>query len=242
MERKNLSEYSIGIDMGTNSIGWSIVEEKDGKPEKFIDCGSRIFIRSVEDKTPTPKNKKRRDSRLLRRVIERRHRRKMRLRNYLISKGFLPKSLKGELNPEVELNKLGNPYELRAKALDNELTPYEFGRAILHLGTRRGFLSNRKTGFGDLKDDLNSKNILETEDETAKTDTSNEKEKRKERKKHGIKESEDDMNKAGMRTPGEYLETLPCTANVTEENITIAEQTDRCIRMNLTLFFKSRLN
>jgi len=202
MERKNLSEYSIGIDMGTNSIGWSIVEEKDGKPEKFIDCGSRIFIRSVEDKTPTPKNKKRRDSRLLRRVIERRHRRKMRLRNYLISKGFLPESLKGELNPEVELNKLGNPYELRAKALDNELTQYEFGRAILHLGTRRGFLSNRKTGFGDLKDDLDSKNILETEDETAKTDTDEGKFKK------DIKELRSNMKKAGKRTLGEYLATL----------------------------------
>jgi len=163
-----LSEYAIGIDMGTNSIGWSVIEEQNGESKKFIDCGSRIFIRSVEDKSPTPKNKKRRDMRLMRRVIERRHRRKIRLRNYLISKGFLPPVLKGKSEPEVELNRLGNPYEIRAKALDEKLTPSEFGRAMLHLGTRRGFLSNRKTAFGDLRDDLEAQEVLETEDEKAK--------------------------------------------------------------------------
>jgi len=37
------------------------------------------------------------------------------------------------------------PYLLRARALDEKLTPYELGRAIYHLGHRRGFLSNRKS-------------------------------------------------------------------------------------------------
>lgn len=202
MGKAKLSEYALGLDMGTNSIGWSIIEEHKGEPKNFIDCGSRIFIRSIEDKTPTPKNQNRREKRLLRRVIERRHRRKMRLRNYLISKGFLPKVLKDEPNPEAELNKLGNPYEIRAKALDEELAPHEFGRAMLHLGTRRGFLSNRKTGFGDLRDDPEAREILEIEDDSVKTD------KEEGKFKEDIKNLRQEIGKAGKRTLGEYLLTL----------------------------------
>jgi CRISPR-associated endonuclease Csn1 len=36
------------------------------------------------------------------------------------------------------------PYALRAHALDEKLEPHELGRALYHLGQRRGFLSNRK--------------------------------------------------------------------------------------------------
>ena len=37
-----------------------------------------------------------------------------------------------------------NPYELRARALDDPLGPHELGRALFHLNQRRGFKSNRK--------------------------------------------------------------------------------------------------
>jgi CRISPR-associated endonuclease Csn1 len=37
-----------------------------------------------------------------------------------------------------------DPYELRARGLDEQLTPYEFGRALFHLHQRRGFNSNRR--------------------------------------------------------------------------------------------------
>ena len=37
------------------------------------------------------------------------------------------------------------PYLLRARALDEPLSPHELGRALFHLGQRRGFLSNRKS-------------------------------------------------------------------------------------------------
>ena len=202
-EKCKLPEYAIGLDVGTNSIGWSVIKEKDGEPVEFVDCGSRIFIRSVEDKSPTPKNRKRRESRLQRRQIQRRSRRKNRLRNYLILKGFLPEVLKNNPAPEEELNRLGNPYIIRAKALDKELTPHEFGRAILHLGTRRGFLSNRKTSFGDLDDDTNARKILEKEDEKAEG-----KNKEEGKLKEEIKKLKEDIDKSGTRTLGEYLSEL----------------------------------
>ena len=207
-KKSQLGEYAIGLDVGTNSIGWSIITEENGEPQRFIDCGSRIFIRSVEDTSPVPKNRKRRESRLHRRQIQRRSRRKSRLRNYLILKGFLPEVLKNNPTPEEELNRLGDPYVLRAKALDEELTPYEFGRAILHLGTRRGFLSNRKTSFGDLDDDISARKILEQEDENA---ISGDKEEGK--LKEQIKELRKDIKEADARTLGEYLAGLPRKRN-----------------------------
>ena len=200
-KESELAEYVIGLDVGTNSIGWSVI--KHGEPMEFIDCGSRIFIRSVEDKSPTPKNRKRRESRLQRRQIQRRSRRKSRLRNYLILKDFLPKTLKNNPAPEEELNKLGNPYIIRAKALDEELTPHEFGRAMLHLGTRRGFLSNRKTSFGDLINDINAREILEKEDEGLVA-----RDKEEGKLKEEIKKLRDSIHKDGSRTLGEYLAGL----------------------------------
>ncbi len=200
-KESELAGYVIGLDVGTNSIGWSVIKESE--PMEFIDCGSRIFIRSVEDKSPTPKNRKRRESRLQRRQIQRRSRRKSRLRNYLILKGFLPETLKNNPAPEEELNRLGNPYILRAKALDEELTPYEFGRAILHLGTRRGFLSNRKTSFGDLVNDTDAREILEKEDEKAEA-----KDKEEGKLKEEIRKLRDNIYKDGSRTLGEYLAGL----------------------------------
>ena len=157
---------------------------------------------------PTPKNRKRRESRLQRRQIQRRSRRKHRLRNYLILKGFLPKTLKNNPAPEEELNRLGNPYIIRAKALDEELTPYEFGRAMLHLGTRRGFLSNRKASFGDLINDINAREILEKEDEGAAV-----KEKEEGKLKEEIKRLRENIHKDGSRTLGEYLAGLPRKRN-----------------------------
>ena len=42
-----------------------------------------------------------------------------------------------------------NPYALRAKGLDEALTPAEFARALFHINQRRGFKSNRKTDKKD---------------------------------------------------------------------------------------------
>ena len=54
----------FGFDLGTNSIGWAVMhEDADGTPKTLLDIGSRIFLKAVEDKTPTPKNNKRSGSR-----------------------------------------------------------------------------------------------------------------------------------------------------------------------------------
>ena len=79
----------LGLDLGSNSIGWALLEEVNGEANSIIDIGSRIFTKAVEEKVPTPKNVKRRDMRLGRRVLQRRARRKQRMLNYLVSLDLL---------------------------------------------------------------------------------------------------------------------------------------------------------
>ncbi len=195
-----MSKKILGLDLGSNSIGWALLEEKEGKPSGIIDLGSRIFTKAVEEKTPTPKNMKRRDARLARRVIQRRARRKSRMLNYLVSLNLLPKELQGNTQPEIILNELGDPYQLRAKALDVALNASELGRVLLHLVQRRGFLSNRKTLLGDMIDDPDVLDILNELDDNDDKPAGEEGE-----FKQDIAILRQTIQDSGCRTLGEYL-------------------------------------
>jgi CRISPR-associated endonuclease Csn1 len=204
----------LGLDLGTNSIGWALLSASDNNPEKILDLGCRIFNRAVEDKTPTPKNVARRNGRLARRVLQRRKRRKNRVTNYLISLSLLPKELKDNPQPEIILNSIGDPYRLRTLALDEKLEPFELGRVILHLTQRRGFLSNRKTILGDLADDPDVVDALKEVDKNE--DNSSEITKEETAFKEDIEKLREDINKQSARTLGEYLalyNTNPCKRN-----------------------------
>lgn len=193
----------LGLDLGSNSIGWAILEEKNRKPSAFLASGVRIFNRAVEEKTPTPKNIKRRQRRLARRVIQRRARRKQRLLAYLAKLGLLPVTLVGDAQPEKILNSLGDPYHLRAKALDQRLDNYELGRVLLHLVQRRGFLSNRKTVLGDMADDPDVLEVLAELE--AEEDTSSDRAKEETAFKKDISVLRNEIDSGGYRTLGEYL-------------------------------------
>jgi len=130
---------TLGLDLGPNSVGWALVDEK-GK--RLIDCGVRVFPEGVdnfETKKEKPRNESRRVARGMRRQIARRARRKRRLRNALISARLYPPDPAAQL----ALDSL-DPYELRARAIQEALTPHEVGRVLLHINQHRGFLSNRK--------------------------------------------------------------------------------------------------
>jgi len=138
--------YTLGLDLGTNSIGWALINhDEDGRPIQLETCGTRIFQEAVDAKTRTPKNQARRAARMARRLISRRRRRRERLLGLLVSKGLLPSDWLNRTSAESHYNALGNPYELRRKGLDQPLTPHEFGRVLVHLCQRRGFESNRKS-------------------------------------------------------------------------------------------------
>ena len=192
----------LGLDLGSNSLGWALLEEIDGEISSVIDLGSRIFTKAVEEKVPTPKNVKRRDMRLGRRVIQRRAGRKQRMQNYLLSLNLLPEELSDHLQPEILLNEIGNPYQLRAKALDSELTPLELGRVLLHFVARRGFLSAKKQIAGDLVDDPDTIAYLNELDDKPTKD------KEEGAFKADISIVRQAINDSGARTLGEYLYKL----------------------------------
>ncbi|HIA44959.1 MAG TPA: hypothetical protein EYN95_04030 [Methylococcaceae bacterium] len=189
----------LGLDLGSNSLGWALLEETNGSASSVIDIGSRIFTKAVEDKVPTPKNVKRRDMRLGRRVIQRRSRRKQRMLNYLVSLKLLPSELQGDTQPEIILNELGDPYDLRAKGLDSQLTAYEFGRILLHFVARRGFLSTKRQVAGDLIDDPDTIVFLSELDDKPTKD------KEEGAFKADIGEVRAAINESEARTLGEYL-------------------------------------
>jgi CRISPR-associated endonuclease Csn1 len=201
----NERETALGLDIGSNSIGWALIELQEGRPTAIIDTGVRIFNRAVEDKIPTPKNAKRRQARLARRVIQRRARRKSRMQNYLISINLLPADLIATKDREKLLNALGDPYMLRARALDQPLAPHELGRVLLHLVQRRGFLSNRKTAMGDLVDDPDVLAVLREEDAEEELKPTNEEGQFKQQ----IAALRDRIKDSGYRTLGEYLHNNP---------------------------------
>ena len=242
----------LGLDLGSNSIGWALLEEKDGKPFRIRALGCRIFTKAVEEQTPTPKNAKRRNARLARRVIQRRARRKQRMLNYLISLGLLPPELKCHTQPEIILNKIGmplkdrggnelktkkgkkifpTPYDLRAKGLDEKLEPFELGRVLLHMVQRRGFLSNRKTLLSDMVDDPDVLSVLNELDDRA---SSTEKASEETAFKKDISELRKKIETAHCRTLGEYLSKLKkVSVNETDkEKESIYALTARCIEMN----------
>ncbi|HOQ33093.1 MAG TPA: type II CRISPR RNA-guided endonuclease Cas9 [Candidatus Hydrogenedens sp.] len=207
-ELNHYSPYLLGLDLGSNSIGWALIKlDNDDNPCGIERVGVRVFEAGMEGQYESGKeesrNKKRRDARLVRRQIERRARRYRKLANVLQQIKLLPEgnmndslerkniidNLDKELRkmyikedlPEYEKNRLNQIflYYLRSLAVEQKLEPYALGRVLYHLGQRRGFLSNRR---GQKKDD----------EEKGKV-------------KEGIAEIRKEMACLGTRTLGEYF-------------------------------------
>ncbi len=201
-------DFVLGIDLGTNSVGWAMIGLVDGEPAKLIRAGVRVFEAGMdgdlESGQEESRNLKRREARLHRRQLRRRRRRLVKLAHALQRMGLLPPGDVSDPEARQEFfNRLDAevlrspwfaakkesgpypdplhvmPYVLRATALDEALPPHYLGRAIYHLAQRRGFLSNRKAP-------------------PKKDEKPGEVEK-------GITELRESMAKAGARTLGEYF-------------------------------------
>ncbi len=124
---------SMGLDVGSNSVGSAWVDHKTGK----ITVGLSIFPAGVDEsdeKRGDPKNAKRRMVRRARITLARRAQRKRLLRLKLISVGLLP----SDADEFKSLLQETDPWLLRGKGLTQQLTPHQFGRVLLHLAQRRG--------------------------------------------------------------------------------------------------------
>ena len=149
----------LGLDLGTNSIGWALI---DDKLNKIIGIGSRIFPMGVENlgdgDNEMSKNASRTEARGVRRQFFRRRLRKKILLQELFKNSMCPINntdfedwKKTKLFPTDKLANWFalNPYELRQKALNEKLSLEEIGRIFYHLIQRRGFLSNSRKGGSD---------------------------------------------------------------------------------------------
>ena len=170
----------LGLDLGSNSIGWAFVDTTDSK---ITAAGVRVFTEGVDNPggaQEESKNAARRAARLTRRGYKRKLMKRSRLITLLRKVNMFPN--RSEDIPDYYAM---DPYELRRKGLYEELTPCQFGRVLLHINKRRGFLSNRKT---DTKDD--TKIFKGYED------------------KIGITETQEAIGEDGFKTLGEYLASL----------------------------------
>ena len=137
-----MKKYRFGLDVGTNSLGWSVLELDDAEtPRAIAAAGSRIFAEGRDNKSKATLAATRREKRSARRRRDRFKQRQTFLLNELAQARLFP-----EPKEECEREKLQkmNPLALRAKALTEPLEPYQIGRALFHLNQRRGFKSNRK--------------------------------------------------------------------------------------------------
>lgn len=137
--------YRLALDLGSTSLGWAMVRlSAEDNPCAVIKTGVRIFSDGRNPKDGSSLAVTRRDARAMRRRRDRLLKRKTRMTNTLVRYGFFPAD-DAERKALVTLN----PYALRAKGLDQALTPAEFARALFHVNQRRGFKSNRKTDKKD---------------------------------------------------------------------------------------------
>ena len=149
-------KWRLGLDLGTNSLGWAVLglasssagAKCTSEINEIIDAGVRIFSDGRNPKDKQSNAVKRREPRSARRNRDRSKNRQARLMRELIEYGLMPKEEAGrkKLEGGKGISQLeSDPWILRARALDEEISIHQLGRVIFHLSQRRGFKSNRKT-------------------------------------------------------------------------------------------------
>ena len=155
----------LGLDLGTASIGWALVNEAETKEEKssITKLGVRVIHYDTftngegqeikgsaadefcKGKSVSP-NASRTKSRSMRRNLQRYKLRRKALVDLLLSEGWI--------NENTILNEHGNfstyqTLELRSKAVSEEITLEEFARVLLNINKKRGYKSSRKAKGGE---------------------------------------------------------------------------------------------
>ena len=130
----------LALSIGPTFIGWTLYHiDESKKPKVILGSGVRCFSSGRRAKDSIPLNAIRRQARLQRRQRDR----YLQRRNYLL---HLLKEYHLFPQDKFSAKKLAhlNPYELRARGLNEKLDIYHFGRVLFHLNQKRGFKSNRK--------------------------------------------------------------------------------------------------
>ena len=154
----------LGLDLGTNSIGWALIEaNNENKPLSIHGMGSRIIPLGSDDRDQfqkgqaISKNKDRTTRRTQRKGYDRKQLKKSNLKKLLKILNIFPDEDLIKL-PALELWKLRND-AVNEKV---DITPEQLGRILYHLNQKRGYKSARIEANADKKDtELAGKSIEE---------------------------------------------------------------------------------
>lgn len=144
----------LGLDLGTNSIGWALVKERENENEQssIIRLGVREIYLTTDEQSNFEKGKSittnadRTQKRSMRRNLQRYKLRRDSLINVLKDHGFI--------TADTLLNENGNrttfeTYRLRARAVTEEISLEELARVLLMINKKRGYKSSRKVKSND---------------------------------------------------------------------------------------------
>lgn len=152
----------LGLDLGTNSIGWALVNEAENENEQssIIKLGVRVNPLTVDEQRNFEQGKSittnadRTLKRSMRRNLQRYKLRRDNLVEYLKEKGFITDiSLLYERGNCTTFQ----TYSLRARAVTEEISLEELSRVLLMINRKRGYKSSRKmksTDEGQLVDGM----------------------------------------------------------------------------------------
>ena len=164
----------LGLDLGTNSIGWALVNEAENNDEKssIIKLGVRVNPLTVDEQSNFEKGK------AITTNADRTSKRGMRrnLQRYKLRRDNLIQCLKDNhiIDDESILCETGNrttfeTYRNRAKAVTDEVSLDMFARILLMINKKRGYKSSRKANSseeGQLIDGMSIAKRLYEEDIT----------------------------------------------------------------------------
>jgi CRISPR-associated endonuclease Csn1 len=142
----------LGLDLGTTSIGWALVEERRNDDKKLVDAdiiklGVRVNPLTVDEQTnfekgqPISTNAERTLKRGARKNLQRFKLRREHLKQQLLKAGII------DIDTLLTEHGSGSTHEtlhLRAMAAKEKVTLDQFARVLFAINKKRGYKSNRK--------------------------------------------------------------------------------------------------
>ncbi len=139
----------LGLDLGTNSIGWVLIDEatEPNEQSEIVKLGVRVNPLTVDEKTnfekgkPLSTNADRTLKRGARRNLQRFKQRRKNLIEILIKNGFIT-----DETPLTEIGKntTHQTLELRAKSARKKVSLEDLAKIFLAINKKRGYKSSRK--------------------------------------------------------------------------------------------------
>ena len=144
----------LGLDLGTSSIGWAVVNQAESEDEQssIIDLGVRVNPLTVDESQNFEKGKPitttadRTLKHGMRRNLQRYKQRRDHLVAILKQHGFISDA---DLLSECGNRSTFQTFRLRALAATQEISLSEFARVLLMINKKRGYKSNRKADKGN---------------------------------------------------------------------------------------------